>query len=111
MPSLHEGLPYTLLEAMALGKPIVATSVGGLKEVLQNEETALLCEPSRLEDIALAVGRIVKDAKLRKRIGSAAEEVQRSKFTLAEMGRNYLNVYKSLVKRSDDTCLKIGNVA
>src|SRR4051794_26136407 len=58
MPSFHEGLPYTLLEAMALGTPVVASRVGGLAEVLEDEVTALLVPPGDAARLADAILRL-----------------------------------------------------
>jgi glycosyltransferase involved in cell wall biosynthesis len=94
MPSLHEGLPYTLLEAMALGVPIIASRVGGLAEVLEDEVTALLVEPRDAAALAAAVRRLKDDPSLGARIGTQAQSVQRAKYSLEAMAASYLAVYR-----------------
>ncbi|MBK9953452.1 MAG: glycosyltransferase [Candidatus Competibacteraceae bacterium] len=64
MPSLHEGLPYTLLVVMALGALIIASQVGGLAEVLQNDITALLILPGNSAP-AQSLRRLYSDPELR----------------------------------------------
>jgi glycosyltransferase involved in cell wall biosynthesis len=68
LPSLSEGIPKTLLEAMASGLPIVATRVGGIPDVVKDGETGLLVEPRSPEQIAQAVERLVSDPLLRRRL-------------------------------------------
>jgi glycosyltransferase involved in cell wall biosynthesis len=74
MPSLSEGLPMALLEAMAHGIAIVATEVGGVPEVLEDGVEGLLVAPDDPGAIAEALGRLVADAGLRDRLGAAARE-------------------------------------
>jgi len=94
MPSLHEGLPYTLLEAMALGVPIVASRVGGLAEVLADGSTALLVEPGNAAALAAAVRRLRSEPALRDSIGARAQSLQREKYSVDAMVQSYLDVYR-----------------
>ena len=93
MPSLHEGLPYTLLESMAFARPIIASKVGGLAEILEDGITALLTKPSDVQSIALAILRIYHDSFLRASLGEAARFVQRNRYSLERMTQNYLSVF------------------
>lgn len=68
LPSLSEGFPLAILEALATGVPVVATPVGGIPDVLVNETNALLVEPRDVEALAEAIVRILTDDKLRKRL-------------------------------------------
>jgi glycosyltransferase involved in cell wall biosynthesis len=72
MPSLTEGSPNVLLEAMAAGKAIVATRVGGIPEIAQTNENALLVGSSNPRELAAAVWRLITDIDLRKRLAAAA---------------------------------------
>jgi glycosyltransferase involved in cell wall biosynthesis len=94
MPSLHEGLPYTLLEAMSLGLPMVASNVGGLTEVLRNEETGLLVPVGDVRALAAALARLAEAAELRVALGAAAAREQRRRYTLSAMGEGYLAAYR-----------------
>ena len=94
MPSLHEGLPYTLLEAMSLGLPVVASDVGGLAEVLQHEETGLLMPVGDVAALATALTRLADVTELRAALGAAAAREQRRLYTLAVMGEGYLAAYR-----------------
>jgi len=94
MPSLHEGLPYALLEAMALGVPIVASRVGGLVEVLEDGVTGILVSAGRPDELAAAVSRLRRDPSLRARVGRQAQALQRSRFSLEAMADSYLEVYR-----------------
>ncbi len=93
MPSLHEGLPYTLLEAMSLGVPVIASRVGGLAEVLRQEQTGLLVEVGDAAGLADALARLAGDPELGRRLGEAAAREQRERYTLARMVDDYLEVY------------------
>lgn len=97
MPSLHEGLPYTLLEAMALGAPIIASQVGGLAEVLQNDITALLIPPGNSEALAQSIRRLYSDPELRCRLAKNAQQLQQTQFSLEKMIQRYLSAYQKLL--------------
>ena len=93
MPSLHEGLPYTLLESMAAGVPVLASAVGGLKENLRDRETALLFPPQDMQAIARSVAAVYADPTLRRGLASNAREWLLTRFSSQAMGAAYLRVY------------------
>ena len=97
MPSLHEGLPYTILEAMSLGTPIVASGVAGLAEVLRDGETALLVRPGDAAGIAAALRRLRDDAGLRAGLARRAGEDFARRFTLQRMGEDYWRLYREVL--------------
>jgi glycosyltransferase involved in cell wall biosynthesis len=99
MPSLHEGLPYTLLEAMALGVPVVASRVGGLGEVIQDRRTGLLVPPQDMNALAVAIRILHQDSALRTRLGEAARQLQRTQYSLEAMTQSYLQLYRDLQAR------------
>ncbi len=72
LASTSEGLPMALLEAMARGQAIVATEVGGVPDVVDQETEALLVPPGEPAALARAISRLVEDAELRRRLGEAA---------------------------------------
>lgn len=98
MPSLHEGLPYTLLEAMALGRPIIASRVGGLAEVLEDRRTALLTAPGDVQALASAIRTICKDRALRESIGSNARALQHKYYSLDSTTRTYIAIFEDHLK-------------
>jgi glycosyltransferase involved in cell wall biosynthesis len=97
MPSLHEGLPYTLLEGMALGVPIIASRVGGLAEVLQDEVSALLVPPRDPESLAYAVLRLHQNPELRRKLSAQAQRIQQERYSVHTMAARYLSVYRSML--------------
>ena len=103
MPSLHEGLPYTLLEAMAAGRPIAASAVGGLSEVLENEVTALLVPPGDPHALSRAMVRLYFDPRLRERLGVQAKRLAQTKYSEDAMTRSYVDVYHRAIKRHSPT--------
>ncbi len=96
MPSLHEGLPYTLLEAMALGIPVVAARVGGLAEVVQDESTGLLVPSQDTKALAQAICRLHEEPALRSQLGDRARHLQQAKYSLKAMTERYLAIYREL---------------
>lgn len=73
LPSLMEGLPYTVLEAMKAGCCIVSTQVGGLPELVVNGKSGLLIAPHNIEELVQALEKVIKDSKLREEFGRAAK--------------------------------------
>lgn len=74
MASLTEGFPFALAEAMAAGKPVVVSNVGGMKDMVQQEENGLLVPPANSAALAAALGRLLKTPELCKRLGDAARQ-------------------------------------
>jgi glycosyltransferase involved in cell wall biosynthesis len=72
MASFAEGLPISIMEAMALGVPVVTTWVGGIPELAQNEVTALTVPPGNSDALAAAIKRLTGETILRKRLVVAA---------------------------------------
>jgi L-malate glycosyltransferase len=100
MPSLHEGLPYTLLEAMALGKAIIASRVGGLAETLEDGVTALLIPPADSVALAQAIVRLHREPDLALRLGERARQLQESQYSLDTMTDLYVAQYRELLHKS-----------
>jgi L-malate glycosyltransferase len=96
MPSMHEGLPYTLLEAMALATPIIASHVGGLAEVLRNEFSALLVPPCDADALARAISRLSDNPDFGRHLAQQAQQVQQQKYSLDAMTKKYLEIYRAL---------------
>lgn len=99
MPSYHEGLPYVLLEAMALGRPLLCSRVGGLAEALEDTRTGLLVEAGDVAAWAAAMARMATDDGLRMRLGEAARDSQIRHYSLERMGGEYLSRIRSLARR------------
>ena len=96
LPSLWEGLPLALIEALAVGKPIVATSVGGNAEVVVDEVNGFLVAPRDPVSLADALLRCIRDQRFR----VAASDVNRARFercfSVEAMVRKHEQVYMSL---------------
>jgi glycosyltransferase involved in cell wall biosynthesis len=96
-PSFAEGISGTLLEAMACKIPIVATNVGGNKELLGNNNAGILIEPGDSKALLKKILELVNDTNLRKKIAeSACNEVQ--KYDWSNIGQLYLDLYKKILK-------------
>jgi glycosyltransferase involved in cell wall biosynthesis len=72
LPSYNEGLPMSMLEAMAWGLPVIVTPVGGIPEVITHEQNGLLIEPGNCPELAQAMRRLLNHAELRRTLGEAA---------------------------------------
>lgn len=92
LPSKYEGIPMTLIEAMATGLPIVATEVGGIPDMLKNNESALITKVN-VEEVAEAFEKLFLNEELRKKLGKNALK-ESMRFTSKEMAKKYIFVYQ-----------------
>ena len=100
MPSRWEGLPYTLLEAMASGVPVVATAVGGMADVLETEGAGLLCPSGDVEGLAVRALALVNDRELAGRIRTGAR-LRMEGYTLRQMVERIAAVYEDLAEQEN----------
>ncbi len=94
--SRHEGLPVTVMEAFALGVPVVATGVGGLPGVVKEEVNGLLVPPGRPDLLAAAVERLAGDSGLRRTLSQGALR-SAEQFDITRAQRRVEDVYRSLL--------------
>lgn len=99
LPSLWEGLPNALLEAMALGLPCLACRVDGVGEVVQDGQNGLLVGAADGESLARRIAELAGDEDLRLRLGRAAEETIRRRFSLPRMIAEYEAAYDEALSR------------
>ncbi|MBN2374997.1 MAG: glycosyltransferase family 4 protein [Sedimentisphaerales bacterium] len=93
VPSLKESLPLTALEAMSIGKPIVASKVGDLPLVVAEGENGLLVEPGSAEELAAALDKLVGNEQLRRGMGVRSRETIVKDYSGQAMTRKLENVY------------------
>jgi glycosyltransferase involved in cell wall biosynthesis len=98
LPSRTEGLPLSVLEAMAHGLPSIATPVGGVPEALNGEECGILVPVDDVHRLAAVMGTLVGDPQLRRRLGAAAETRVRKHFSFAAMTDAYDSLYRRLLR-------------
>lgn len=99
MSSVTEGLGTSLLDAMAAGRPVVATSTGGIPEIVVHRETGLLVPPRDDHAMAGAIVELLRNEPLRTRMGQAGLERVRARFTVERMVAETLRVYEATVDR------------
>jgi len=97
LPSLWEGFPIGVLEAMAMGKAVVATDVDGTREAVDNEHNGLLVPPSDSAALATAIIRLARDFSLRKRLQQKAIDTIRSTYNVTGMTRHIEAIYQKLI--------------
>lgn len=94
--SYHENCPLTLLEAMASGKAIIATSVGGVSEIITNGENGLLIANDG-EELVSAIIRLVNDSSLRRKLGLAARKTVEESFTWRKSAMKTEEIYRTIL--------------
>jgi glycosyltransferase involved in cell wall biosynthesis len=100
LPSIREGLPIAILEAMAAGKPVVATEVGSVPEVVQHESTGLLVPPRDSEALAKALQMLLADPTKRRRLGAMGRKLVEERYSLHRTLEQYESVYASVLSSS-----------
>ncbi|HSF60116.1 MAG TPA: glycosyltransferase family 4 protein, partial [Gaiellaceae bacterium] len=104
VPSVHyggyvDGLPNVALEAMAAGKPLVATRVGGLPELVRDGETGLLVDEQDADELADAIVELAGDPAVRARMGDSGRALIRDSLSWESVAERYEAVYERVVQR------------
>jgi len=97
LPSMTEGTPIALLEAMAHGLPAVASSVGGIPSIIRSGQNGILTQPGNPNEIAKAICDLYKNEHLRLNLGNAAKITIREKFNVTDWARTIESEYFKLL--------------
>ncbi len=94
LSSIYESLPISILEAMAAGLPVVATNVGGVPELVVDQQTGFIVGSRDPEALAQAMKKLLADPDLRRRFGSAARARVEARFGIERFQREHVGVYR-----------------
>lgn len=108
LPSLSEGLPLSLLEAMAAGRPSVVTGVGGVPEVVQDAVTGFIVPPASPDSLAVRIVALLGNATLSATMGAAAQASIRERFSAEQMTRSYAAMYRAVLDRGQRPARSVG---
>jgi glycosyltransferase involved in cell wall biosynthesis len=97
LPSHSEGLPNVVLEAFSFGKAVVATSAGGVPELVENGKSGILVPPKDPKLLAAAITKCAEDAALRKALGIAARDTTRLRFNFADQAKRLESIYAEIL--------------
>ena len=98
VPSRNEGMGRVVVEAMALGRPVVATAVGGIPDVVTDGECGRLVAPEDVDTLAAALIELGRDPALRRKLGEAAAQ-RAEAFSTAVAREKLLAVYAALLRQ------------
>jgi glycosyltransferase involved in cell wall biosynthesis len=93
----YENCPMSVLEAMAHGKPVVASRIGGIPELVVNGETGILFEPGDADELRSHINHLMCDPSLRARMGAAGRIRAEKQFSIEKHNANLMETYRSLV--------------
>jgi hypothetical protein len=96
VPSRYESFGYALIEAMMFGKPLVATSVGGMPATVDEGGNALLCSPDDPESLSLCLAQLIKDPDLRKRYGLRSRELYEERYSADRGAQRTAELYAGM---------------
>ncbi len=102
LPSLQQGIGTIMLQAMSMGRPVIATRVGGVHQVVRDHDTGLLVPPSNSEALASSILELLDDPEKARSIGHAARVEVMREFSVQQMVSKTANVYREIL--SADTC-------
>jgi len=97
MPSLSEGLPMALLEAMASSRAVIASGVGAIPHVIEDKVNGIILAPGDVRGLETALLNLLKSRELRVTFGNNARETVESRFSAASMAKQYLDVYREAI--------------
>ena len=97
LPSVHEGLGLSLMEAMASGKACVASKVGGLAELITDEENGLLVAPENARDLGAAISRLLEDVQFRQELAHSAKNKAMKSFSIVESAKKTAEAYEEVL--------------
>jgi glycosyltransferase involved in cell wall biosynthesis len=97
LPSLTEGLPMVLLEAMASKKPVVATSVGAVPNVIEDGHSGLLVRPGDVNDLSQAIKHLLAHPEKASQLAEHARQKVKEQFSSQKMAQRYVGVYQNVL--------------
>ena len=98
LPSLWEGCPFTVMEAMAMRIPVIASSVGGVDEIIEDRVSGLLIPPADAGSLADAIEILCEDRRLCENLGQKGQQRILEKFLLADSIRRLEEIYRQMLK-------------
>jgi glycosyltransferase involved in cell wall biosynthesis len=96
LPSIYEGLPLTVLEAMAAGIPVVGADVLGINEVVRHNENGLLFPSNEQEKLEECLHLLLEDDALRRRLSLAGRDSVKERYSIEKMIENYEHLFRSV---------------
>lgn len=100
MPSHHEAFGLSAVEAMSCGKPLVASAVGGLTEIIESGKSGVLVPPQDAEAFAEAILKILQSPELARQLGENARQLVAEKFTMEKMVDGWIDCYNFVLENS-----------
>lgn len=98
LPSLWEGFGLVLIEAMSFSKPVVATNVGGIPEIVSDGLVGFICNPNDPESLADAIIKLIKNPSLRDEMGKEGKKRVETFFTAKIMSKRYQEIYRNILR-------------
>jgi glycosyltransferase involved in cell wall biosynthesis len=98
LPSHSEGFPFVILEALAMGKPVIATSVNGVPEVIEHMETGLLVKAHDIAGLAGAIQSLLDHPERAMQLGNAGRAVVQAQFTVDRMVEKTVAVFDAALR-------------
>jgi glycosyltransferase involved in cell wall biosynthesis len=102
LPSYFEAMPMVVLEAMAAGKPVIATRVGGVPGMINDQESGILTEPGDVKGFASALGQLLQQPEKARQFGQRGLELIQTRFSANVMARAYLDIYQKVLAAEAD---------
>ena len=99
LPSFFEGMGRVILEAMAMAKPVVASRVGGIPDLLEDGRNGFLVQPGNVAELAAAIKKLLQDKALAEKMGREGRKMIDDKFSADIMVRSIEAVYRELLTR------------
>ena len=96
LPSLQQGLGVVMLEAMALGRPVIASGVGGVVSVIEDNVTGLIVPPSDSRSLADRIMELLNDRERARTIAAAGQQLVRDRFNETRMLDEFIKVYREV---------------
>lgn len=97
LPSIEEGFGLVLTEAMASGKPVIGTNVGGISMQIENNCNGFLIEPANEKQLAEKIKYLIDNPEERVRMGENSRKIAENKFNWEKIAENYLSIYEYLI--------------
>ncbi len=100
IPSKIEGIPIILMESLSLGIPVIASSIGGIPDIIENNYNGFLCDPNDTDDFVDKIIQVYSDKNLQNQLKSNARNYAETSLDISKMNSEYLDIFISLTNRN-----------